>query len=61
MSYKDEGVGIPDEIDLENHENLGLLVVDTLADQLDSEVEFYNDNGACAKFEFEIESDGFTN
>ncbi len=61
VSYKDEGVGIPDEIDLENHENLGLLVVDTLADQLDSEVEFYNDNGACAKFEFEIESDGFTN
>lgn len=52
VEYKDSGVGIPDTVDFENPTSLGLMLVRNLTEQLDGEVEYIYDNGACFKIEF---------
>jgi two-component sensor histidine kinase len=41
----DNGTGIPDSVDLENPDTLGLQLVSILVDQLDGEMELKRDNG----------------
>jgi two-component sensor histidine kinase len=45
LSVLDNGMGIPENIDIENLESLGLQLVTTLIDQLDGEFEMKRSNG----------------
>ncbi|WP_455429665.1 sensor histidine kinase [Methanosarcina horonobensis] len=45
LVVSDNGVGIPENIDFENPDTLGLQLVTTLVDQLDGEIELRRDQG----------------
>ncbi|MDR7665366.1 histidine kinase dimerization/phosphoacceptor domain -containing protein [Methanosarcina sp. Z-7115] len=45
LTISDNGVGIPEKIDIEDLESLGLQLVTTLIDQLDGELELKRNNG----------------
>jgi two-component sensor histidine kinase len=45
LSISDNGVGIPEDLDIEDLDSLGLQLVTTLVDQLDGELELKRDNG----------------
>ena len=45
LIISDDGVGIPEKIDLENSDTLGLQLVNILVDQLDGEIELKMDRG----------------
>jgi len=45
LSVSDNGIGIPDDLDIENLDSLGLQLVTTLVEQLDGELEMNRDNG----------------
>jgi two-component sensor histidine kinase len=45
LSISDNGIGIPENLDIENLDSLGLQLVTTLVDQLDGELELKRDNG----------------
>lgn len=45
LSISDNGVGIPEDLNIEDLDRLGLQLVVTLADQLDGELELKRDNG----------------
>jgi two-component sensor histidine kinase len=45
LSVSDNGIGIQDDLDIENLDSLGLQLVATLVDQLDGELELRRDNG----------------
>jgi PAS domain S-box-containing protein len=50
LSVSDNGVGIPEDFDIEDVESLGMQLVTTLVDQLDGEFELKRNNGT----EFDI-------
>ena len=45
LTVSDDGTGIPDIIDMENSDSLGLQLVNILVDQLDGEIEVKRDEG----------------
>ena len=45
MAISDNGVGIPNDLDIENLNSLGLQLVTSLVDQLDGELEIRRNNG----------------
>ena len=45
LSVSDNGVGIPENLDIENLDSLGLQLVTSLVDQLDGELELKRNNG----------------
>lgn len=45
LSVSDNGVGIPESLDIEDLDSLGLQLVTTLVDQLDGELELKRNNG----------------
>lgn len=45
LIVSDDGVGIPEKIDLENLDTLGLQLVNILVDQLDGEIKIEKDKG----------------
>jgi len=45
LSVSDNGIGIPEDLDIENLDSLGLKLVTTLVDQLDGELELKRNNG----------------
>lgn len=49
----DDGVGLPEKIDLNKPKTLGLQLINSLADQLDAAVEVAQDGGTTFKFEFQ--------
>ncbi len=52
----DDGIGIPDEIDLENPKSLGIKLIHTLSRQLNAEAEFSNQNpGTKFALQFTLE------
>ncbi|MGB9937575.1 MAG: histidine kinase dimerization/phosphoacceptor domain -containing protein [Methanobacterium sp.] len=53
MKVMDNGIGYPENINLNNAETLGLRLIDSLKGQLNSEVELKNDNGAFFRLTFE--------
>jgi len=53
LIIKDNGIGIPKDIDLESTDTLGLKLVDILADQLGGELVIKSDKGTEFKFTFE--------
>jgi two-component sensor histidine kinase len=45
LSVSDNGIGIPEDIEIEDLDSLGLQLVTSLVDQLDGELELRRDNG----------------
>ncbi|WP_269849015.1 sensor histidine kinase [Methanosarcina horonobensis] len=45
LIVSDNGVGIPESLDLENPDTLGMQLVTTLVDQLDGELELKKNSG----------------
>ncbi|RPJ79506.1 MAG: PAS domain S-box protein [Alphaproteobacteria bacterium] len=54
MSVSDNGVGIPENIDIEDLDSLGLQLVTTLVEQLDGELELKRENGTEFTIRFTI-------
>ena len=52
ISLLDNGVGFSDT-QTRKENSLGLSLIESLADQIDGEVEFKNDNGACITLKFQ--------
>jgi two-component sensor histidine kinase len=50
----DNGVGIPDTIDVKNTQTLGLQLVDTLIEQLNGTLKLIRKNGTIFSIEFNI-------
>ena len=48
----DNGVGLPDGIDFENSQKLGLQLVKTLTDQLEGKIQFNGENGTEFRIKF---------
>ncbi len=53
LIYQDDGIGLPDDFDLNNLESLGLIVVKNLTTQLSGNLSIINCNGAGFKIELE--------
>ncbi|MDM7920425.1 MAG: sensor histidine kinase, partial [Methanosarcina sp.] len=55
LKVSDNGAGIPEGLDLENPETLGMQLITALVDQLDGELEINRDSGTefCIKFTVE--------
>ncbi|WP_410509123.1 histidine kinase dimerization/phosphoacceptor domain -containing protein [Methanosarcina hadiensis] len=55
LIVSDNGVGVPEDLDLENPETLGMQLITALVDQLDGELEVNRDCGTefCIKFAIE--------
>jgi two-component sensor histidine kinase len=45
LTVSDNGIGIPDDFEIEELDSLGMQLVNTLVDQLDGELEIKRDNG----------------
>ena len=53
MSYRDNGIGLPEGIHLKNLPSLGLKLIHTLTEQLDGSIQMENKNGANFDFSFQ--------
>lgn len=54
LTVSDNGVGIPEEIDIEDLGSLGLQLVTSLVDQLDGKLELKRDNGTVFIIRFTV-------
>ena len=54
LSVKDNGVGMPENFDIQNSESLGLQLITTLVDQLGGKLEVKDDKGTEFIIEFEV-------
>ena len=54
LTVSDNGVGIPENLDLENPDTLGIQLITTLVDQLDGELELKRDNGTEFTIRFTV-------
>jgi len=54
LTVSDNGVGIPESLDLENPDSLGIQLVTTLVDQLDGELELKRNNGTEFTIRFTV-------
>ncbi len=63
LTISDNGVGIPENLDIENLDSLGMQLVASLVDQLDGELELKRDNGTEFTIKFPVINniEGFTN
>lgn len=52
LTVADDGIGIPENIDLENTKTLGLQLVNTLVKQLFGSIDIYRDTGTLFKIVF---------
>ncbi len=52
LTIRDNGVGLPDDMDLGNTESLGLQLVKSLTDQLDGSLQIVKTNGTCFRISF---------
>ena len=57
LTISDTGKGIPEDIELESLESLGLQLVNTLVDQLDGEIDIKRGQGTEFKIRFKITED----
>jgi PAS domain S-box-containing protein len=53
LVIEDNGVGLPKDLDFKNTETLGMILVNTLTEQLFGSVEIYNDKGTKFVITFE--------
>lgn len=52
LTFSDDGIGLPEDFDLEKTEALGLKIVHSLIDQIDGKIEINNTNGTEFKLKF---------
>lgn len=52
LRVKDNGVGLPDGFTLDNPTSFGSEIIVALTNQIDAEIEFHNDHGACFDIRF---------
>jgi two-component sensor histidine kinase len=57
LSISDNGVGIPEDLNIEDLDSLGLQLVTTLVDQLDGELELKRNNGTEFTIRFTVTED----
>ncbi len=50
ITYKDNGSGFPEGMNLEESNSLGMHLIESLVEQVDGEFEFFNDEGARYSF-----------
>jgi two-component sensor histidine kinase len=55
LTISDNGVGIPEDLDIENLDSLGMQLVTTLVNQLDGELELKRKNGTEFSIRFTVE------
>lgn len=53
LSVRDNGVGIPPDVDIQNSRSLGLQLVTTLAEQIGARMNLESGPGACFSFLFQ--------
>ena len=54
LTVSDNGVGIPESLDIEDFDSLGMQLITTLVDQLDGEVELKNNSGTEFAIRFTV-------
>ena len=54
LTVSDDGIGIPESLNLENPDSLGIQLVTTLVDQLDGELELKRNNGTEFTIRFTV-------
>ena len=54
MTVSDDGVGVPENLVIEDIESLGLQLVNSLVDQLDGEFELERNNGTEFTLKFTV-------
>jgi len=54
LTVSDNGIGIPESLDLENLDSLGIQLITTLVDQLDGELELKRKNGTKFSIKFTV-------
>jgi PAS domain S-box-containing protein len=54
LIVSDDGIGIPNDLEIEDIDSLGLQLVTTLVDQLDGELELKRDNGTEFSIRFTV-------
>jgi PAS domain S-box-containing protein len=54
LTVSDNGVGIPENLDIKNLDSLGIQLITTLVDQLDGELELKRDNGTEFTVKFTV-------
>ena len=54
LTVSDNGVGIPEDLDIEDLDSLGMQLVTTLVDQLDGELELKRNNGTEFTMRFTV-------
>jgi len=54
LTISDNDVGIPENLDIEDIESLGLQLVDSLVNQLDGELELKRNNGTEFTIRFTV-------
>ncbi len=52
LTYRDNGVGMPVQMDLSSSETLGLKLINTISNQLKGSMNFKNESGLCFELEF---------
>ena len=52
MIVEDDGVGFPDDVDMENTDSLGLQLINSLTDQIDGDIIFNRTNGTSFTIKF---------
>jgi two-component sensor histidine kinase len=52
LTISDNGVGLPEDLDFQNTESLGLQLVNTLTNQLDGKIELNRKHGTEFKITF---------
>jgi two-component sensor histidine kinase len=54
LSVSDNGIGIPENLNIEDLDTLGMQLVTSLVDQLDGELELKRDNGVALIIRFTV-------
>ena len=52
MIVEDDGVGFPDDVDMENTDSLGLQLINSLTDQIDGEIILNRTRGTSFTINF---------
>jgi len=53
LKIQDDGIGLPDNSDIDINKSMGMTLIKTLAKQLDAKFSFRNECGAVFEFEFQ--------
>lgn len=52
LEYKDNGIGLPDDLDFKHPTSLGFIVLNNLSNQINGDLDCYNDGGTCITIKF---------